>query len=128
MEREEIIIRPINLEWSDWFSWNDLKIDTRSGNGIKMTNYVSGVYEARYEDKEERLMIGKATDLRMRVRQGLVKGKTPHSAGEKIRVNENVSRIVVRWSATDKPCAVEEELHRKYQKKFGRLPKYVQHT
>jgi len=128
MKREEIIIQPIALDWSDWYPWNDLKIDARSSMGINVPNYVSGVYEARYEDEEKRLTIGKATDLRMRVRQGLVKGKTPHSAGEKIRANEDVTRIVVRWSVTDRPCAVEEELHKKHQKNFGKLPKYVQHT
>jgi len=43
-------------------------------------------------------------------------------------MNENVSTIVLRWAVTTRPSAVEEELHRRYKEKFGRLPKYTQHT
>lgn len=60
----------------------------------------------------------------MRVKQGLV----PHSAGERIRLSEDTSRIVVRWAETDRPACAEEELHRKHLQKHGRLPKYVEHT
>ena len=95
---------------------------------MRVPNGEPGVYEARYRDSEERLTIGKASDLRMRVKQGLVKGKTPHSTGEKIRANEDTSRIVVRWAITSRPAAVEEELHYKYRSRVGRLPKYVDHT
>jgi len=86
------------------------------------------IYEVRYADTEERLTIGKASDLRMRIKQGLVKGKTPHSAGNKIRDSEDTSKILVRWAITNRPAAAEEELHKRYVKKFGKLPKYVQHT
>jgi hypothetical protein len=77
---------------------------------------------------EERLTIGKASDLRMRIRQGLVKGKTPHSAGGGIRTEEDTSKIVVRWAITDRPATVEEELRKRHLDKFGRLPKYVEHS
>ncbi len=109
-------------------TWNDLEKDARSGSGIKVPNRKSGVYEVKYLNAERRLTIGKAADLRMRVKQGLVKGNVPHSAGEKIRAKENTSKIVVRWAVTDRPAAVEEELHRKNRAKFGKLPKYVDHT
>lgn len=127
MEKELIKIAPIELVWSDWFGWRDIEVDVRKG-GIRLPNGKSGVYEARYADREERLTIGKASDLRMRVKQGLVKGKTPHSAGQSIRQNENVSNVIVRWAITDRPSAVEEELHKRYLAKFGKLPKYVKHT
>lgn len=126
-ETEEVEIPPIVLEWSRWVSWDDLKADARLG-GIKVPNKRPGVYEARYSDAEERLTIGKASDLRMRIKQGLVKGKTAHSAGERIRGKEDVSKIVVRWAMTDRPAAVEEELHKRHLSKFGTLPKYVEHT
>ncbi len=64
----------------------------------------------------------------MRVRQGLGKGKTPHSAGNDIRANEDVDEIEVRWAETDRPCAVEEELHRVYVAGYGKWPKYTDHT
>lgn len=127
MEREELKIQTIVLEWTDWIPWNDLKLDARSG-GFNIPNHISGVYEAKHENSNERMTIGKATDLRMRVKHGLVKGKIPHSAGERIRANEDVSKIVIRWAITSRPCAVEEELHKKYKEKFGKLPKYVVHT
>ncbi len=127
MESEIIDIPQIVLSWSEWFFWNDLKEDARSG-GIKIPNKIPGVYEVRFYGMKERLTIGMASDLRMRIRQGLVKGKTQHSAGKNIRANEDVSRIVIRWAITERPAAVEEELHKRYIKKFGTLPKYTKHT
>lgn len=128
MAEEVINIPPIVLRWSDWISWNDLKLDARYEGGVRVPNYESGVYEVKYRDSEERLTIGKTSNLRMRIKQGLVKGKVSHLAGEKIRANEEVSRIIVRWAATDRPAAMEEELHKRYLDKFGKLPKYTEHT
>jgi len=48
-EKQTISIPSIELEWSEWFLWNDLMKDARK-NGIKIPNGVSGVYEARYQD------------------------------------------------------------------------------
>ena len=124
-----VITNPrIVLEWSEWVAWDDLKVDARHGGGVRVSNRQSGVYEARCVNTEERLTIGKASNLRMRIKQGLVKGKIPHSAGERIRRHEDVSRIVVRWATTDRPAAVEEELHITYVDRFGRLPKYTRCT
>jgi hypothetical protein len=127
MEIDIVEIPRIELRWSEWHRWDDLKEDARSG-GIKIPNGIPGVYEVKYADSEERLTIGKASDLRMRIRQGLIKGKAKHSSGKKIRENEDVSRLVARWAETDRPCAAEEELHKRYIKKYGRLPKYTEHT
>ena len=127
MEITEIIITPICLDWSEWVKWEELTIDARSG-GVLIPNHISGVYEVKYENSEERLTIGKASNLRYRIKQGLVKGKSPHSAGKKIRENEDVSRLVVRWAITNRPACVEEELHRIYLNKFKNLPKYVKQT
>ncbi len=127
-DEETISIPPIMLKWSGWVSWNDLIVDARGGGGVRVPNQVPGVYEVKYKDGEERLTIGKASDLRMRIKQGLVKGKSKHSSGSKIRLNEEVSKLVVKWAITDRPAAVEEELHRKYKTKFGKLPKYTEHT
>lgn len=128
MEKEILNIPTIELSWSDWVSWNQLFVDSRLGGGVAVPNGIPGVYEVRYRDSSERLTIGKASDLRMRIKQGLVKGKTPHSAGKAIRANEDLSKLEVRWAVSDRPSAAEEELHRKYIATFGRPPKYVQHT
>ena len=128
MGEEMINIPPIMLKWSDWVSWDALIPDVRYGGGVRVPNHEPGVYEVRYRDSKECLTIGKASDLRMRIKQGLVKGKTKHSSGFRIRANEEVSKLVVRWSTTDRPAAAEEELHRNYRIKFGELPKYTEHT
>jgi hypothetical protein len=75
-----------------------------------------------------RLTIGKASDLRVRVRQGLIKGLVLHSSGKGIRTNGNVAKIVIRWKITVRPAAVEEELHNRHWIYFGKLPKYTDRT
>ena len=67
-------------------------------------------------------------NLESRIRGGLVKGTTPHSAGKKIRANEDLNKVEIRWAETDRPCAVEEDLHQKYVKRFGKLPQYTRLT
>ena len=128
MDREEIRIPPIVLEWSEWIPWPHLEVDARGACGVRVPNRMPGVYEARYADAEERLTIGRTSNLRWRIKQALVKGIGPHSAGKKIRAAEDVARIVVRWAPTDRPAAAEEELHKRYLSKLGRLPKYTDHT
>ena len=127
MEITIIEIPKITLKWSKWYKWEEIKKDARK-DGIRIPNKKSGVYEARYEEEEKRLTIGKASDLRYRVRQGLVKGKARHSAGKKIRKYEDVSRIVVRWARADWPASAEEWLHKEHVMKFNDLPKYVSFT
>jgi len=127
MVKQKIEIPPIELEWSDWVLWTDLKLDVRE-SGIRVPNGQPGVYEAKYQNAEERLTIRKASNLREQIKQGLVKGKLPNSAGKKIRANEDISTIVVRWAITNRPAAAKEELHIRYKNKFGKLPKYVEHT
>lgn len=128
MTVQVIRIAPIELNWSEWIPWHRIYEDDRGGRGVHIPNKKSGVYEVRLVDHEDRLTIGKASDLRMRIRQGLVKGKTPHSAGKKIRELEDLDQVVVRWTKTDLPSAVEEHLHVAYRNTWGANPKYVDHT
>lgn len=128
METQQIEIPAFTLKWSDWHTWDNLQRDVRSDpKGVTVPD-VAGVYEAKYKDSEERLTIGKASNLRMRVKRGLVKGKVPHSSGARIRAAESTSRIVIRWAETDRPSAAEEELHRQYVARFGQLPKHTKRT
>jgi len=128
MEEERVIIPPVVLKWSDWVPWSELVVDARGEGGVRVPNYEPGVYEVKFVDSEERLTIGKASNLRFRIKQGLVKGKSKHSSGSDIRANEDISKLVVRWAVTDRPAAIEEELHKRYRAKFGELPKYTEHT
>ena len=82
----------------------------------------------KYVNNQKRLTIGKASNLRMRVKQGLVKGKVPHSTGDRIRGLEDTSQIVIRWAETDRPSAVEEELHRAYIETYAELPTHTIRT
>ena len=128
MFTQTLHIPPIVLDWSTWVAWNDLKLDARSPGGVTVPNKVPGIYEVRCKHAQERLHIGRASNLRMRVKRGLVKGKVPHSTGKRIRASEDVSRIVVRWAVTGRPAAAEEELHRQHRAEFGRLPKHTRRT
>ena len=131
MERErhsEIYIPPIALDWSWWHSWWDVEQDARQGGAV-VPNGQSGVYEVKLADERKLLAIGKATDLRMQIKQGLVRGKMSHSVGEKIRAaikNEELhpSYIGIRWAVTDRPATVSEELMMRHRGKFGMLPTY----
>jgi hypothetical protein len=128
VELERLDLGAIELRWSEWHRWEDLVKDDRGGRGVQIPEGTPGVYEAKLEGEEERLVIGKASDLWVRVRQGLVRGHTGHAAGAKLRANEDLSQVRVRWAVTDRPGAAEEELHQRHLRRFGKLPKYTEHT
>ena len=88
----------------------------------------SGVYEVTVHGEERLLYIGRAWDLQMRVRHGLVKGHSLHPAGDKTRAKEDVSRVCVRWATRGRPAAAEEELLRRHMQRFGAPPKYTIRT
>jgi len=127
MAKQILKLGDITLRWSKWTPWNDLKADARK-DGDAVPGGVSGVYEVGRIGSTERMTVGKASDLRRRIVRALILGKTPHSAGKRIRANERTTTLVVRWAKTERPAAAEEELHRLYQRKHGRLPKYTKLT
>lgn len=119
-DQQLITIPEINLEWSDWHSWESVNKFVRDG-GVEIPSEKSGVYEVRLRGEgDRREHIGRASDLRGRVRQALVRGKRPHTAGKRFRAQgeEFLAQLEIRWAETDRPAAVEEELHRQYQSKF----------
>ena len=128
METQKIRIPEIELHWSDWIPRDKFKLDARNDpSGVSPPNE-PGVYEARLVDEEHRLIIGKASNLRRRIKQGLVKGKLEHSTGKRIRAKEDTNRIVFRRATTDRPAATEEELHKRHLTRFGALPRYTKRT
>ena len=114
----EVHIEPIMLEWSEWHSWRDVARQ----DGAVVPCEQAGVYEAKISGRKERLAIGKAKDLRARVKKGLMGGKAGDPAGEDLGAGEDV---VVRWAATERPAAVVEELCIRHKGRFGELPKYT---
>ncbi len=127
-EVQALEIPPIVLAWSAWQPWEDLLTDERLRTGPRVPANRSGVYEVIRADAVERLTIGKAADLRLRVKHFLVGGPGLHAAGDRIREEEDTSKVLVRWAITDRPAAAEEELHRQHVRKHGRLPKHTQRT
>ena len=117
----EVHIEPIVLDWSEWHSWRDVERDAREG-GTVVPGEQAGVYEAKISGRKERLAIGKAKDLRARVKQGLMGGKAGDTAGADFGAGEDV---VVRWAATERSAAVVEELQIRHKGRFGELPKYT---
>lgn len=118
---KEVHIEPIVLEWSEWHSWRDVDQDVRKG-GTVVPNKQPAVYEVKISEREERLAIGKARDLRMCVKQGLMRWKPGHPSGDEFRWRNDV---VVRWAVTERPAAVVEELQIRHKGRFGELPKYT---
>ncbi|MBM3472941.1 MAG: hypothetical protein FJX75_06730 [Armatimonadetes bacterium] len=124
-EMERLAPRAIELRWSEWYRWEDLAKDDRGGKGVQVPDGTPGVYEAKIEGQKEFLVIGKAAVLQVRLKAGLVKGSLRHEAGAKIRANEDLSKVRVRWALTDRPATAEEELHLRHLERFGKLPKYT---
>ena len=128
METTILEIPTISLKWSDWYPWRVFTLKTQTDPEAIKVPKQPGVYEAKLIEGDERLTIGKSDNLRRRIASGLVKGSLPHSAGERIRENEDTSQIVVRWAMTDQYSLVEAILHSKHIEKFGKLPKYTKRT
>ena len=119
----------IKLKWSRWIPWNRFFARATDSNGVSIPAS-PGVYEVRVLKNKKPIVIGRSSNLRHRVKQGLVKGKAPHSTGRRVRKNERhrLHHLRVRWATTDRPAAAEEELHRRHRKRFGKLPKYTHST
>jgi len=45
-----------------------------------------------------------------------------------MRAQENLPEIAVARAVKGRPTAVEEELHKEYEEKFGKLPEHTEHT
>jgi hypothetical protein len=125
-EQTILEIGTIILNWGSWVPWLGILVDNRGGAGVHIPNEKPGVYEVKRADhsRGERLYIGETGNLRFRIRQGLVKGKAGHPAGDQIRGCEDTSRLLVRWAETCRPMCAEEELLRAYRDRFGNLPLY----
>lgn len=123
----ELLAVAIDLEWEWWEWWEDLARSDMTGEGVGMP-HCPGVYEVKVYGEDRLLYIGRASNLEMRVKHGLVKGSSVHPAGNKIRRNEDLSRLCVRWATTDRPAAAEEELLRRHMLRFGAPPKYTIRT
>lgn len=81
-EQTVLEIGTITLDGSDWVPGVEILTDNRGGAGVSIPNVIAGVYEVHSIDNEpgDRVYIGRAGDLRLRVRQGLAKCKLPHLA------------------------------------------------
>ncbi|MBN8856560.1 MAG: hypothetical protein BGO55_24090 [Sphingobacteriales bacterium 50-39] len=130
MNIQVIQIEKITLEWSGWHSFSEISLDVRNAK-LKIPDK-AGVYEViPRKGCDKKLTIGQTSNLRDRIRQGLVSGTAPHSTGKRIRKafsNADFKNIKVRWAVTIRPKAVEEDLHKSYRAMFNCLPKYTKIT
>jgi len=123
---KEIKIPIIKLNWSEYYSFNELLKDARK-DGISVPNK-PGVYEV-IDENGNVLHIGRASNLRSRVKQHLVKGKGKHSTRKRmLEDGVNFNNLKVRWAVTNWPNSAEEFLHKEFKKKYGCLPKYTKVT
>ena len=124
--KEIIKIPKICLNWSELFCFEDIKKHVRDG-GINVPNK-PGVYKV-LDENDEILHIGRASNLRQRIKQGFVKGKTPHSTRSRM-LNEGIDlkKLKIQWAITYWPNSVEEYLHKKFKKAKKKLPKYTKVT
>jgi hypothetical protein len=126
---QAVEVPPIVLAWSPWVPWNSLLEDQRRRTGPRLPVGRSGVYEVMAEGQRIRLVIGRSSDLRTRVRHELVMGVGgAHTARAAILANEDMPKVYVRWALTDRPAAAEEALHLEHKHRHGRMPKYTQRT
>lgn len=127
MNTMKLEIPPIELNWSDWIEWERFERDARSDPKAANVPAESGVYEVRRSGERERLHIGRAAKLRARIKQGLVKNRS-HSTAKRIHPGEDVYDLEIRWAVCDRPSVAEEELHRRYEREWGRMPLYTRST
>ncbi|RKY19588.1 MAG: hypothetical protein DRP63_00350 [Planctomycetota bacterium] len=121
-ELQVIKIPEIQLYWSDWLPWHKIERHARLG-GVSPPDS-PGVYMVKTSGGEI-LHIGRASNLRRRVKEGLIKGKTPHSTGRRIREEFDTTNLFIRWAETVRPAAVEEHLLIDYKRRHSRLPRCV---
>ncbi len=121
-------IPEIVLQWSHYERWEDIANPPEDDRPLDLPPAQPGVYEVTGKGEYRALYIGRARDLHDRITNALVKGTLPHHAGLKIRENENLADLEVRWAVTDRPAAAEEELHRQHREMFDCLPLYTSHT
>lgn len=89
---DRTILTSGEIEWGNWVPWTSIpQIDIPLG---------PGVYGIVYKDDPggERLQIGEAIDLGKHVREYLFRDRRLKAVGGKIKANEDVTRLLVRWS------------------------------
>lgn len=91
----------------------------------------SGIFAVRQRGLAERLLVGRAGDLRRRLKHALVESRRRRATDDELRTKEDLTRIEMRWalaSAREAPfipwAEIEAELLRRYVAQFGQWPKY----
>jgi hypothetical protein len=126
--QEVLELPPIILNWSYLWDWDEIAYGTDDDEDVDLPPSEPGVYRVVGGRGVGTLCIGRAANLRQRICSALIAGKLPHTAGCKIRENEDLSTVRIAWAVTDRPAAAEEELHRRYVERLGHWPKYTQRT
>ena len=113
------------MRWTDSMAWSAIE------QGAHPVPDKPGVYEVLGPEGGPSLTIGKASSLRSRVVQALIRGNLPHSAGERIRQSEDTTALTVRYrvlASIKDADRLEAELHESHVRVFGALPKHTRRT
>ena len=116
----------MKYQWEQWHSWNSIYTLVKDG-GVEIPNGIGCVYEVRLVGSRERLVIARSGDLRWAIREELVR-RSPNStsaAGRKIRENEDLAKIQIRWMITENHADEKQNLCLSHLEDFGYLPKYT---
>jgi hypothetical protein len=116
---ERVILVCGEVEWSGWIPWTLIpQFKTPRG---------PGVYEVVYENDPDgqRLQIGETIHLGEHLRKNLFRDRRHMAVGGRIKANEDVTQLLVRWAETENYRAVKSELKGRHLATFGRLPKYM---
>ncbi len=112
--RERIRI-DVTIEWSPDRPWHSIE-----RQDLPEEPGVYEVYDAASDVDAPALHIGLSKNLRNRI-WDMIQNRT-HSTASRIHEQEDISKLLVRWALTDRPKAVEEELHRLHVEFHGSLP------
>ena len=124
--KETIKIPEIILNWRELCLFEEIAKNVKEG-GINVPNK-PGVYKV-LDEKNETIQIGRSSNVRNRVKQGFVKGKTSHSTRKRmLNKKVNLQNLKIQWAETEWPNSVEEYLHKEFKKNYKRLPKFTKVT
>ena len=125
MKKETITIKAI-VKWSPWYTWRALEVDRRK-HGTELPYDKRGVYMVRKKGSDKRLFIGWSDKDLGRMIQECLHGRKdrPSLAGNRLRENEDLSKLEIRWVETERPLAVWEDLVKQHITEHSFFPKYI---
>lgn len=127
IEKEFLKIADVPIKWSRWYPWYILELGAWTKNGVRVPNETPGVYEVRRIPDNTLLICRGTKNIRRAIKECLIKGRytRPNSLGKKIRHEEDLSNLIIRWCKASRPFTVEEQLRCEYKRYSDIAPLYL---